>query len=657
MFEFSELNDAQREAVTWEGGPLLVLAGPGSGKTFTIVKRISYLLQKGIPPEQILVITFTKEAAVSMQHRFQKNSQGFSPVNFGTFHSVFYHILKESHFIQGKHLLHQNEKIKLMLSVLRKNQEVTKEQTDSVDNLREDAIIFLSAISYYKNTFQQNETLSKIPIHRKDKFWKIFREYERCVEACGGMDYDDILFQCKTLLTQNRITREKWQKRFHYILIDEFQDINPVQYEIIRLLAPPPHPVFAVGDDDQSVYGFRGSSPDCLKRFEEEYKACRICLDVNYRSGQRIIDMSLSVMGEGKNRYVKQLKSGRTDLPMSTVTVRGFSGKDSEQTYLAEQLEKLRLSQKKAAVLFRTNSAMQSFAALLQHKNIPYRMKEQSISIYEHFIVKDVMAYLLLASGQNNREYFLRIMNKPCRYISREAQLTEENLSKGVRMLKKQLECMKNFSPALAVSYVLKAIGYERYLRQLSAGKPEKWQEWEQITEWLQRDAGNYFSVQDWQEAQWLYQEKMEQEGKRNHYVRNTGKKQEEDFYVQLMTVHASKGLEFEAVYIPDCNEGIFPYGRMPDTERVEEERRIFYVAMTRAKESLELLYLTGTEKSPRLPSRFLNPLIYSSSSIISSNSQLSRYSSKASETFSNSSSSSIKSSTGSSLGSSGFSL
>lgn len=651
MYDFSNLNDAQLEAVTWEGGPLLVLAGPGSGKTYTIVQRISYLLKKGVPPEQILVITFTKEAAASMQHRFQKISQGFSPVNFGTFHSVFYHILKESHFIQAKKLLHQNEKIGLMLSVLRRNREKTAENPSFIDSKREDAVMLLSAISYYKNTLQKDETLSKVPLHLQENFQNLYREYEKTAEMAGGMDYDDILIRCKILLCQNHSIREKWQRRFRYILIDEFQDINPIQYEIIKLLAPPPNPVFAVGDDDQSIYGFRGSNPECLKRFETEYSAKRICLSVNYRSGQKIIDTSLAVMEEGKNRYLKKLKSGWENKAESIVTIRGFAGKEQEQNYLLEQLKNLQA--KTTAVLFRTNTAMQSFAVLLHRSNLPYQMKEKSISIYEHFIIKDVMAYLLLASGQENQENFLRIMNKPCRFISREKTLEDKSASKGILQLKRQLECMKDFTPALAVNYVLKAVGYERYLRQLSAGQPEKWQEWENILEWLKQDACNYSTVRDWQEAQWLYQEKAQEDRKPEKVERQS----RSDFYVQLMTVHAAKGLEFDVVYIPDCNEGVFPYKRMPDTESVEEERRVLYVAMTRAKENLELLYLTGTEKSPRLPSRFLNPLIHSSSSMSSSNSQLSKYSSKASETFSNSSLSSIKSSTGSSFGSSGFSL
>lgn len=655
MPDFEKLNDAQRKAVTWEGGPLLVLAGPGSGKTHTIVKRISYLLEKGISPEQILVITFTKEAAASMQRRFQESSKGFRPVNFGTFHSVFYHILKESHYLHSQRLLKLSEKINFLLPILKKYHK----EDIAADELREDAVAILGAVSYYKNTFQREAAAVKAPVRWQKDFWEICRAYEAAVRREGAIDFDDMLFACKKLLEENASIREKWQKRFPYILIDEFQDINPAQYEIVRLLASPPYHIFAVGDDDQSIYGFRGSSPECLKRFEEEFAAHRMLLDINYRSGHKIVEASLAVMEESKTRFEKQIRAGRPKAEEGSVTIRPFMGKEQERDYLLRRLESLqreaeaekRLTDEArgtapvadgqtVAVLFRTNSAMQGFAAALRHKNIPYRMKEGNKSVYEHFIVKDMMAYLLLAEGEDSRELLLRIMNKPYRQISREITADEAALSKGMRQLRRQLECMKDFAPQLSVSYVLKAVGYERYLRQLSVGKPEKWQEWQTLLEWLKCDAASYSTASEWREAQRLYGEQLERE----RDLRSGGREaaHEEEFAVQLMTVHASKGLEFDQVFIPDCNEGVFPYGHMPDMRSVDEERRILYVAMTRAKLSLELLYLTGTEKSPRPPSRFLNPLLYSSSSTNSSNSQLSRYSSKASATFSYSASSSI---------------
>lgn len=641
MSDYSELNDAQREAVSWEGGPLLVLAGPGSGKTQTIVKRISYLLNKGIQPEKILVITFTREAAASMRKRFLENSKGFLPVNFGTFHSVFYHILKESHFIAKEKLISQNEKLNLMIPIVKCYSKGSGEEILETGSYREDALALLASISYFKNTCNREETLKGVPVSWQNHFWNIYREYEQARSKGRGYDFDDILYLCRKLLKENKIVRETWQNRFSHILIDEFQDINPVQYEILKLLSSPPHHILAVGDDDQSIYGFRGSSPKCLRKFEEEYRAGRICLDLNYRSRKKIIDASMMIMEEAQNRYVKQLKTGRMEREEGFVGIRSFEEKEQEYQYLLEKLHQKEAEKEMTAVLFRTNSAMQGFAAMLHRKGLPYRMKERSKSIYEHFIVKDIMAYLLLAEGEKNREYLLRIMNKPCRFISREVTEEEEAYSKGMVMLKKQLCAIRGLSLPLAITYILKAAGYERYLRQISAGKAEMWKEWQELIEWLKTESAQYQTAGDWKEAQWLFKEKLEREWEENSQYEST-REEEEEYVIQLMTVHASKGLEFESVFIPDCNEGVFPYGHMSDSATVEEERRILYVAMTRAKTSLELLYLTGTKKSPRLPSRFINSLLYSSSSTNSSNSQLSKYSSKASDTFSNSSSSEI---------------
>lgn len=618
MPDLNALNDAQRKAVTWEGGPLLVLAGPGSGKTHTIVKRISWLLERGTAPERILVITFTKEAAVSMQRRFREASGEFYPVSFGTFHSVFYHILKESHCNHTKKLLTRSEKISRMLSLLKACRKRQEEPVPDSE-LREDAVLLLGAVSYYKNTLCREAALLRAPVRWREFFWDLYSAYEKGVRQAHAMDFDDMLFLCAKLLRENGAVREAWQRRFSHILIDEFQDINPVQYEIVKLLAPPPRPVFAVGDDDQSIYGFRGAAPACLRRFEEEYSARRILLDVNYRSGQRIVEASLAVMRQGKDRFEKQLRAGRTG--ESAVSLRAFAGKEQERRYLLERLESLRKTPEEAgaAVLFRTNAAMQGLAAALRHRNIPFRMKEESGSIYEHFIVQDIMAYLLLAEGKGDRELLLRIINKPFRQISRESAAAGKTQSAGMQQLKRQLECMREYPLKLAVSYVCKAAGYERYLRGLAAGNPEKWQEWQTLLEWLKCDAADYGAASEWREAQRLYGERAEKErgngGKGwsmngREERKADGKAAREEAVVQLMTVHAAKGLEFDTVFIPDCNEGVFPYGYMPEEQSVEEERRILYVAMTRAKKSLELCYLTGTEKSPRLPSRFLNPLL-----------------------------------------------
>lgn len=671
MLDLDSLNNAQREAVMHRGGPLLVLAGPGSGKTYTITQRIFYLMEvERIPPGKILVITFTKDAALSMQSRFREQSDQTYPVSFGTFHSVFYHILRESHALNCNKLLTVSQKRNLLFPIIR-NYIPQEEQQDRKDTLLEDADQILSAISFFKNTCDESKALEKLPKEWQPHFHAIRKAYEKKRQQERAIDFDDMVCECRSLLSREKPVREYWQGRFDHILIDEFQDINPVQYEVIRLLASDSCSLFAVGDDDQAIYGFRGSEPACLKRFVEDYEAEQICLRINYRSRPEIVLASGSVITENKERFAKQLTASldRPDIPYDTgkpVSIRAFEEREQQYQYLLARLQEPDYG-KTTGILFRTNSYMQGFAARLSREGIPYEMKEKAVSIYGHFIVKDIMAYLRIAQGEDSRALYLQVMNKPSRYISREAlgegtpdygkmisyyqkkegDAFRSKVVEAIRLWERQMQQLGNMPLFLAVQYIRKAMGYEKYLRERAGRKSEKMQEWEELLGWLTTDASGYGTVSDWLQAQDAYSGLMEE------------KKQDrkgEKPLLSLMTVHASKGLEFDRVWIPDCNENIFPHGRMPDEKTCEEERRIFYVAMTRAKESLELLYLTGTKERPRLPSRFLNPLFRDHSSTSSSNSQLSRYSSKASATFSYSSSSSMKSSSGSSLGSSGFS-
>lgn len=665
------LNEAQRQAVSHGPGPLLVLAGPGSGKTVTIVKRIQYLIKiMHVPPEEILVITFTKDAARSMQQRFTAQSDKSLPVNFGTFHSVFYHILLQSSVSREKmEILSESRKRSLICPVLKKIKQQNAASSFSADNLSAEAAEMLSAISYYKNTGDEEGALKKLRAEWKPYFGEILEFYRKEAAARRALDFDDMVYECGRMLGNDRERRENWQKRFSHILVDEFQDINPMQYQVLRLLTKPPYNIFAVGDDDQAIYGFRGSSPACLKRFEEDFGAKRVLLNLNYRSGKSIVEAANRVIAENGSRYAKELRAAsRTQEAGQAVRLLQFQEREQENTYLRKEIAAfLNLEpEKSCAVLFRTNTYMQSFGAGLKKEGIPFVMREKAQNIYEHFVVRDVMAYLQFAGGDRRRALFLQFMNKPARFLRREALADMDRVDFGrlkswyrewggprrldgievLERLETQIKALKSMPPRLAVHYVRHAIQYERYLKeQASASGEERLQEWLDILDWLKEDGAGYETVSEWLEAQNKYIADMQGRGApRNAAGAYSAPFENPRNAVQLMTVHASKGLEFDRVWIPDCNEKTFPHGIMPDKEAVEEERRIFYVGMTRAKQSLELLCLTGTGERPRLMSRFLNPIAkdYSSSSMSSSNSQLSRYSSNASATFSYSSSSSM---------------
>lgn len=644
MLKPESWNKAQRSAVTRGEGPLLLLAGPGSGKTFTILQRVFFLLEQGVSPGRILVITFTREAQISLKRRFQRECSENLPVNIGTFHSVFYYLLRESGAVSPNITFFQEqEKKKLLHQIIKKNMQKAGGQ---------EAAAVLSAFGYYKNTLNWEEAAKRAPEKYREVLPSLFRQFQEAAEKLGKMDYDDILYLCKEVLEKNENIRRVWQSRFSHILIDEFQDVNPVQYEVLKLLAAPPFSIMAVGDDDQSVYGFRGSEPECLKRFEQEFQAEVLLLNQNYRSLKNIVEASGLVIREGKNRFEKKLFTGRREKEEGEVLLKGFSDREEEWDYLTGRLEGLQERAQRedigeTAVLFRTNASMNRFAAILKNRGIAFEKKGQESRLYEHFIVQDILAYLRLAEGEKSEECLLRILNKPSRGLDRELTREMKN-SPAMLKLQKNLETMRNFSPKLAVTYICKANGYEEWLYQEAKGKEAGnregiWEEWQEILDWLKWDAAGYRSTEEWIRH---LQESPLKEGKKPYLETETEENplKKKEATIKLMTVHGAKGLEFERVLLPDCNEGNYPHGRMPEEKEVEEERRLFYVAMTRAKKSLELLYLTGTEKSPRQLSRFLNPLLNysSSSSTSSSNSQVSRYSSKASATRSYSASSSI---------------
>lgn len=621
MLNLENLNDAQRKAVTYGVDPLLVLAGPGSGKTTVVIQRIFYLMEVlHVSPEKILVLTFTKDAALSMQKRFINQSEYSYPVTFGTFHSCFYHILKKSPGYKDITLLTDTKKKELIKKVMSK-------YTSEKDNREAEEL--LAAISYYKNTNSKERSIDKVSARWKNLFLDVFREYEILRKAEQAMDFDDMVRECFCMLSENGRILKEWRERFSFIILDEFQDINPIQYNVIKLMAQKCGSVFAVGDDDQSIYSFRGASPSCIEEFQREFTANTILLEQNYRSNKEIVKVSLAVISQNKKRFQKSLYSAiRYDEENQCVKVMEFESKEVQYEIIYNEILKSG-NDDSCAVLFRTNLQMQRMAVWLDKRGVKYEMKEKTQSIYEHFVVKDIMAYLKLAKEGFSRGLYLQIMNRPYRGIDREGVLESGGCKSGkaAMELEGQLNRLKQCSLYLGLQYIRRAIGYEDYLRKKSGNRKELLSEWLEILDFISEDIKQYRELNEWEEAL---------------KVRKHERDEKENISLQLMTVHGAKGLEFDHVYIPDCNEGIYPYGTMQEEAVIEEERRVLYVAMTRAKKSLGLSYLGGSDKHPRLPSRFLNPILKDYSSTISSNSQLSKYSSKASATFSYSSSSSI---------------
>ncbi len=612
------LNKAQCEAVLSGEGPVLIAAGPGSGKTTVITHKLLYLIyERHIPAEQILVITFTKEAAISMQERFFRQQEAFTMqkgiqemqkgfVSFATFHSYFYQIIKSIKKYSEYQLITQLEKKRLLLPILK--------QYDKAAISEQQIRSFLMHVSYYKNTGH----LSK-EVQEKETFFSQLEEYEKAKQTYKRLDFDDMLWLCKKELSENQKLLQYWQKRFSYILIDEFQDINPIQYEIIKMLSLPPYNLFVVGDDDQAIYGFRGSDATIFQRFMTDFPQAKLLpMATNYRCASMIVKASRSLIEKNKTRTVKELVANEKTALKGKIQAYGTIDTKACSEKLIERLKRESLEQlDQEAVLFRTNASMQRFVTSLVTNKIPFVLREKCDSIYEHFIVKDIMDYIQIANGCRERSVYLRVFQKQGLYQVREVLRTEtvdverlkSALSDGfykddyglrkLEALERHLTRLKSMRPKLGITYILHGMGYERYLLQKAGNSTTLPQDWQEVLEWLQEQATDFVDYKEWLEHQRKDAQQL------SKVITGSGEKKG----VHLLTMHASKGLEFQKVSIMQLNEGIIPQyskGEVLSKEKEEEERRLFYVGMTRAKEELELYYMTGTKENPSVRSRFL---------------------------------------------------
>ncbi len=644
-------NTIQKEAICFPSGVLQVLAGPGSGKTFVMIQRIKFLIeQEKVKPENILVITFTKAAAEEMRQRFYQLMDGkMLPVCFGTFHAVFYHILRQTGQYQGYSLIREKEKRKLLkqLFLMLSKNNVSEEKISQ----------FIQIISQIKN---EAKVMPQSFLNKKELQF-VYEEYNAQLREQHKLDFDDMGLLCLKLLEAKPELLKKWQMAYPYILIDEFQDSNEVQYKIVQKLAGENPNLFVVGDDDQSIYGFRGARADMMQRFMEHYpQAKQLLLNTNYRCHEDIVCKSQQIIAENKIRFPKEMKAVHRQ--GEGVVLKAFEKKEQEMEWLLTKCAKV---SETTAIIYRTNYECSLLAEKLIQHHIPFQMKEKIQSPYEHFAVKDCMTYLSLANEGMKREHFHLIMNRPLRYLKKDcARAKQTTLSEvlnyyhGNALMQKtairlfdDLKCLSGKKPYLALQYIRKVIGYDAFLTECYG--IEEGKKIQQILEEFQTFSKEYKTYQEMRDYISQYNEQLEEKNVRN--IRNTRNTTETDTAksietkgVHLMTMHASKGLEFDTVYLPDLNEGKMPMRQVHGIEEMEEERRMLYVAMTRAKQNLYLMFCqqkTGKD----VPSRFLKPLY--SESTISSNSTESKYSSKASSTASYSSSSSIYSKDGSSFG------
>lgn len=608
------LNHAQTEAVAHNKGPCMVLAGPGSGKTLTIAKRIEYLIMKHkVRPEEILVITFTKYAAWEMKNRTRSICGPSSyAVTFGTFHGIYYGILKWAYRLNQSNLLSDEEKYRILREILPGiDWDQEPEADEEKDYLQELAI----EIGNVKNNCMDIEEYEPVK-YTTEKFRKLYRTYEETKKKYRKIDFEDMLIQCRDLFMKRPDILKKWQEKFQYILVDEFQDVNQAQYDVVRMLAAPQDNLFVVGDDDQSVYGFRGAKPGIMMEFMKDYpKARQILLDVNYRSSGYIVKGALRVIGNNKIRFEKKIEAFRK--PDETVHVQEVKDPVQEAEYVLERIREYRekgVSYMEMAVLYRTNVDARAMSELMTEYQIPFVMKEHLNNIYEHFIALDMISYLRLSQGEYDRKYFLQIANRPNRYLTRESMKTGnvsyESLRRYYRdkdwmvdridQLEWDMKMICDKTPYAAIQYIRKRMGYDEFLKEYAAYRKISSEDLFAVLEEIWQNSKGYGTIKEWFEHIENYGKMLKEQNKKN------GEKEG----VNLMTMHAAKGLEFDTVFVIEANEGSCPYKKATADEEIEEERRLFYVAMTRAKRKLVISYVKEKNGKDLLPSRFVSELL-----------------------------------------------
>ena len=608
------LNHAQTEAVAHNKGPCMVLAGPGSGKTLTIAKRIEYLIMKHkVRPEEILVITFTKYAAWEMKNRTRSICGPSSyAVTFGTFHGIYYGILKWAYRLNQSNLLSDEEKYRILREILPGiDWDQEPEADEEKDYLQELAI----EIGNVKNNCMDIEEYEPVK-YTTEKFRKLYRTYEETKKKYRKIDFEDMLIQCRDLFMKRPDILKKWQEKFQYILVDEFQDVNQAQYDVLRMLAAPQDNLFVVGDDDQSVYGFRGAKPGIMMEFMKDYpKARQILLDVNYRSSGYIVKGALRVIGNNKIRFEKKIEAFRK--PDETVHVQEVKDPVQEAEYVLERIREYRekgVSYTEMAVLYRTNVDARAMSELMTEYQIPFVMKEHLNNIYEHFIALDMISYLRLSQGEYDRKYFLQIANRPNRYLTRESMKTGnvsyESLRRYYRdkdwmvdridQLEWDMKMICDKTPYAAIQYIRKRMGYDEFLKEYAAYRKISSEDLFAVLEEIWQNSKGYGTIKEWFEHIESYGKMLKEQNKKN------GEKEG----VNLMTMHAAKGLEFDTVFVIEANEGSCPYKKATTDEEIEEERRLFYVAMTRAKRKLVISYVKEKNGKDLLPSRFVSELL-----------------------------------------------
>ena len=609
-------NEAQRRAIAHVDGPMMVLAGPGSGKTTVITHRVKALIEEAsVPPSNILVVTFTKASASEMKQRFLKlTGEASTSVSFGTFHAVFFTILKHAYGFDGSSVLTDQKRREIFDSLIGQLGIDVDDEGEFFDSMAGEISLVKSEMmdvaDYYSTACGA------------DVFRKFYKAYDAQLRRQRLIDFDDMMLYTYELFSERPDILKAWRQKFKYILIDEFQDVSRLQYAIVRLLAAPLNNLFIVGDDDQSIYNFRGARPEIMLNFPKDYLDTKtVMLDINYRCSPCIVAAAGRVIRNNKVRYEKKIRAA-SQAESAPVQVKAFKTPREENDFLVQTVLRLNKEEniplRDMAVLFRTNNGARSLVSLLMNYNIPFKMKDALPNIYEHWIMYDILAYRRAADGSGGRRDFLRIINRPNRYVARRYFDSEhvdlekikayygekEWMAERIEDFESDLSVLSKLPPFAFISYLRNSVGYDEFLRTYALDTHLNPDDFFELIDNLQESAKSFDTWEAWLLDIESYtrrlkeREKSEKEAGRDALV--------------LSTMHSAKGLEYDTVFIIDANEGVSPYQRAVLDEEIEEERRMFYVAMTRAKRFLNVYFVRERHAKKMEISRFVSEVLQS---------------------------------------------
>lgn len=600
------LNPSQRQAVFHDKGAMMVLSGPGSGKTTVIAYRVKNLIENiKADPSEILVITFSKASSLEMEARIQNIVALDKAVRVSTFHAFFFRILRMHAGIEIENVLNDGEKRNILFSILKKLDLQSYMSDEFIQGIQDEISLIkndLLDIAYYNSMIIGNE-----------HFKNIFAIYEEYKKTVGKLDFDDMLEKAYVLLRDNKEILNIWSKKYKYILVDEFQDVNKAQYDLIKLVASAHKNIFIVGDDDQSIYRFRGARPEFMLNFHKDYNELKtVVLNVNYRSTDQIISIANSIIKENKNRFEKNIKGLGEAGPKPKIML--SYDREKEALHIGKKIKAMgNVNLNSISVLYRTNMQARAISDAFMNLNIPFKIKDSISLVYEHWAAKDICAYLRLAIDRRSNEDLVRIINKPKRYISKahimdagvknmnlidylysSPSVKQYSLSK-VEELMFYLNSLKSRNTYEAIKYIRFAVGYDDYIRDFASYRNINPKGLLEIVTELMEAAKNYEKIEDYL----IHAEKAVEENKNN-----TKKLDLEG--VNLSTIHSAKGLEYETVFIAGCIEGFIPYEKSKTDAEIEEERRLLYVGVTRAKKNLFISVVETKNDEEVKPSRFL---------------------------------------------------